>query len=274
MTSPIPPQGPEPGAAKDRAPGPLLKIFVAGIILAIGSAVAVMHRLDDVHEIVRTENFRSDIAEKSFENPLLDPNLEIAPLPSGALKEGDAEKTVAAPIPNKAQAIPQAIPAVQPDSVKEKYAQAYPPPVLIADESLVSKDSEVVSSRPANLMIDEDFRSVRPFTNYKAIAEPKIEKDIQAPPKSENLTPIYDELLPLFRFAENLKSAEDSEQPDNPFQTILISDGADVTVLQPLQPLQPLYTPGEMPDTKVLKPLQPLVSPVPSLKLTPLQPLE
>lgn len=257
MTSPTPPQGPETGAVKNRAPNPVLKILVAAMILAIGSAVAVMYRLDDIDEISRTESSRTGISEKPSENPVFDPNLENAPLPSGTIRD-DADEKIAATS----------------DTGKEKYAQAYPPPILVADESLTSKESTPDSHRSKSVPIIEDFPTVQPFTTYKPIAVDKTSQHFQKPPEPLDLTQIYDEMLPLFRFAENLKANEDLGQPDNPFQTILIPDENDVSVLRPLQPLQPLYSPGKTPDARVLKPLQPLVSPVPSLKLTPLQPLE
>lgn len=223
MTSPIPPV-PESGAPASAALSPKTKIFLAGSIIALGLAVAGFH-------------WRRPI--ENFVNKVVDPVLTAAPLPSG-------EQIETAPIP--AQKI-EAPPTPAPDTGAEKYSQAYPPPILVADESpsrprgKKTVEANKTAEKPT-VASSSEFKPVHPLSK-PVPSLIKADRSKFAPiPEAKSTSGALDELLPLFDFAENLKPLSHGNaapvQPSNPFQAV----GDNRPALQPLRSRLVPLTPG------------------------------
>lgn len=227
MTSPVPPV-PEAGAPAPAALSPTKKIVLSGLIIALGFAAAGFHLRRPIETVA---------------NKAVDPVLAAAPLPS-------AETTDAPAAPFSASSSSSApAPAPLPDEGAEKYAQAYPPPILVADEKSVRHPGKKTvkpnqsAEKPVVVIKNPEFKPVHQLSKPVPRVMKADRSEFKPIPKAKSSTGAMDELLPLFDFAENLKpltfGVVAPVQPSNPFQAI-----GDLTPLRPFQgELVPL-TPG------------------------------
>lgn len=221
MTSPPRENPPDSGAASP-ALKPSLKIFFASTILLIGTAVAAacFHFPNDFPDAVHDE--LSSISVPELPNRELEVR-ELESLPKIPL----SVNTVINPIK---------------DTGVEKYAQAYPPPILpiekpvenvsvaannLTDEKDIQQKiqqdihqiHQEISFRPVNT----EIKPIHDFSGIPSLVSEPTRKKMAPKPQAVSATEEIDALMPIFRFAENLKPIDkDFEQkmPENPFDAV------------------------------------------------------
>lgn len=270
------------------APG--RKIFLAACIMLVGAIVAVIQLRDP---------------SAFLEHGVFDSHLISAPLPSDVrLKDGTEHSDQLKPINEQRSrvksgktenvgSIPVLSQTPRVDGGAVKYAQAYPQPILIVDESVLDPSTDKKTdenSKPAEaskdvagtpkpfISVNTEFKPIHQFEKLKPAQVKDMPADVSQPhekPKGiEN-----DELLTLFDFAENLgpisKNKTSDDMPENPFGSMnsvpgeavgvsTVFDPDSTIILVPLEPLAPLEpankTSNETAPVQSLPPLEPLRS--------------
>ncbi len=212
---------------------PGLKLFLSGSVLLLGS----MGTLPFFHGI-----------DPSPIPPLPDEQITAAPLPKENVKKNAKETIVAEPL--SCESKKSGLSGNPPQSVKaekrEKYAQAYPEPMLVAAPSS-SKAVEVSTKSVADSIVKpiivpfREFSSIHEFKESPTTFLDRESMEFDTQPESIDPAKTVDMLLPMFNFAENLKPLSKESgirtPPDNPFQQQSIE--ASVTEERRLSPLRP-----------------------------------
>lgn len=260
---------------KSASISPGRKIFLAACIILIGVIVAVV-QLRDPSEFL--------------EHGVFDSHLISAPLPFGAklneraatpdsILENDKKRTeINAKKSKNIENIPALAQTPRIDGGAEKYAQAYPQPVLIVDESVLDHSTEKTNEKSKTeiktpkpfVSVNTEFKPIHQFEKLRPSQVGDIPKDISQP-KGKTKGIEDDELLALFDFAENLGpiggSKTNDDMPENPFGPAsgekvgitTVFDPDSTIILVPLEPLSPQKTNLEKTDGTVpLEPLSPL----------------
>ena len=133
-------------------------------------------------------------------------------------------------------------------SQTEKYAKAYPEPVLASEVPSSESVRPLVETPPRPPLAPiQEFSSIHRLTPSLITPIERQDVTFDGQPECIDSSKLADSLLPMFHFAENLKpiSMEIVEQtpPENPFQP---PDDREVRKLSPLRPyveLRPLRLP-------------------------------
>jgi hypothetical protein len=217
MTFPIPPLKPETESLEMTALSPSSKVFVAATVIFIGSVVAMIHAQIPVASLA------------NLPNEVVDQSLVAAPLPdtidpatgfanSGAnelqpdlrialaeLKRESLEPTMAAGNVKYTQAYPQPVLAT-PNKPQSAANVTEPKPLSATDQGtndyLNGTKVKSVYFRPMQVT-DNVFNAESNSVDSRKTSKPV--------PTVAPSTEVSDSMLPLFQFAENLKSSQQSE---------------------------------------------------------------
>ena len=207
---------------------PHLKIFLSGGVLFFGAVGALpFYQMNQAQSlpVSSSQNVATAI-----------PQEVAAPFPNGEPKDGVPM------VGTTFDQVPAAI-AVQ----SEKYAKAYPEPTL------VSETSSSVSARPPTGSPSSPPAPLREFTSIHQLvpgAAPPLNRQavtFNEQPECIDPSKLADSLLPMFHFAENLKSLStrtiDTVPPENPFLPSDIHEDRKLSPLRPYVELRPLRLP-------------------------------
>ena len=235
MNSPHSHHGSETGPNTEHALRPAVKLMFASATLLAGFGTAALHwngaKFDDSFFVCREQ---------------VDEKLLDAPLPTPLL-------AATIPIEIKSLDLPT-IPAFEASEGHGKYAQAYPPPVLVPDKTLEAEARKNDPIVPVNYMTEKKLmppeKEMAPLHSFeRAAAPPVIPLADQLTREPVQLDPVResDALLTEYQEIENMKALMNRQtvtQPVNPFATDLVplQPSSDLVLLQPssdLVPLQP-----------------------------------
>jgi hypothetical protein len=219
MTFPIPPLKPETESLEMTALSPSSKVFVAATVIFIGSVVAMIHAQIPVASLA------------NLPNEVVDQNLVAAPLPdvidpvTGVANSGVSELQPDLRIALAELKRESLEPTIAAGNVK--YTQAYPQPVLATPNYPQSNSAADITepkplSAPNQLTNDSqngtkvksvDFRPMQVTDNVFNTENNDVDsrKTSKPVPTVAPSTEVSDSMLPLFQFAENLKSSRQSE---------------------------------------------------------------
>ena len=142
----------------------------------------------------------------------------------------------------------------------EKYAQAYPEPILTfetpipADVPQTSKGNDLSPTKASSAPFRE-FATIHQFAPVKATSLNRQVATFDKQPECVDPSKLVDSLLPMLHFAENLKPlSQDSiaeTPPENPFLSPDVQEERKLSPLQPYLELRPLRLPEKKhPDQK------------------------
>ncbi|MDR1480368.1 MAG: hypothetical protein LBJ00_15640 [Planctomycetaceae bacterium] len=226
MTFPIPPLKPETESLEMTALSPSSKVFVAATIIFIGSVVAMIHAQIPVASLA------------NLPNEVVDQSLVAAPLPDTIDSAvGTANSDAGELQPDLRVALAELKrESFEPTMAagNAKYTQAYPQPQLAAPNYPQSSAAEITEPKPLSLPAqnngtNQGSNEYQNNTKIKSVDFRPMQTDTQNIFNAENnntdtrktskpiptvtpATEVSDSMLPLFQFAENLKSSQQSTE--------------------------------------------------------------